>query len=75
MWGPTTSKLALGLVASESVETHVHGFDSTWNDGVVANADGGGVISLDGRFGLRPTHFNKGLAHRHHFLGGNEECT
>ena len=41
-------------------------------NGVVGHSNGSGVVGLDGRFGLWPTHLNDSLANRNHFLGGNE---
>ena len=37
-WGPVKTKLALYHMATEPVESQVHGLDIAWDDGVVSNA-------------------------------------
>ncbi len=41
-----------------------------WDNGEVGDANGSGVVHLDGRVWLRPTHFDEGLTEGDHFLGG-----
>ena len=52
---------------------HVNGLHFFVYDGFVGNARGCGVVSLDGRLGLRPAHLNEGLAEGDHFFGADEE--
>ncbi len=40
-----------------------------WDNGEVGVAKGSGVVHLDGRAWLRPTHFDEGLTEGDHFLG------
>ena len=72
---PVVSKLSLGFPAAEPPEAHVHGLHFFCYDGFVGDTQGGGVVCLDGRLGLWPTHFNEGLAERNHFFGANEESS
>ena len=53
---------------------HVHGFGFALNDGVISHPNCGGVITLDGIFGLRPTHLDKGLKNLDHGFGADEEA-
>ena len=74
---PVEAELALGFAAAEPPEppeAHVHGFEVFGDDGFVDETGGGGVVSLDGRLGLRLTHFDKGLAHGDHSFGADEEA-
>ena len=57
--GSVETELALGFVAAEPPESHVHGFSVPGDDGFVDDTSGDGVVGLDGRLGLRPTHFNE----------------
>ncbi len=43
------------------------------DNGEVGDANGSGVVHLDGCAWLRPTHFDEGLTERDHFLGGGVE--
>ena len=52
---------------------HVHGFGVALDDGVISNPNCSGVITLDGRFGMRLTHLNKGLTNLEHGFGTDEE--
>ena len=74
-WGPIETELAPDHAATEPVEAKVHGLDFAGDDGIVDYARRRGVVCLQGRRGLRPSHLGEGLAHRHHFLGGDEEGT
>ena len=51
---------------------YVHGFGFALDDGVISNPNHGGVITLDVRFGMRPTHLNKGLTNLDHGFGADE---
>ena len=57
--GSVEAELALGFVAAEPPESHVHGLDIFGNNGIVGDSNSSGVVILDGRLGLRPTHFNE----------------
>ncbi len=43
------------------------------DNGEVGDTNGSGVVCLDGRAWLRPTHFDEGLMEGDHFLGGGVE--
>ncbi len=43
------------------------------DNGEVGDANGSGVVNLDGRAWLRPTHFDEGLTEGDHLLGGGVE--
>ncbi len=45
------------------------------DNGEVGDANGSGVVHLDGRAWLWPTHFNEGLTKGDHFLGSGIEST
>jgi len=66
--GPVVAELPLRFPAAEPVEAHVHRLRALGHDGVVGDADGGGVVGLDGRARLRPSHFLEGLADRDELL-------
>ena len=57
--GPVEVELALGFAAVDPPELHVHGLDVLGNDGVIDDSDGSGVIGLDWRLGLWPTHLDE----------------
>ncbi len=44
-----------------------------WDNGEVGDANNSGVIHLDGRVWLRPTHFNEDLTEGGHFFGSGVE--
>ena len=67
------AELTLGFAEAEPPESHVHRLDVFGDDGLVDDTGGGGVVGLDGRLGLQPTHFDKGLAHGDHSIGADEE--
>ena len=69
---PVEAELALGFVAVESSESHVHELNVLGDNGFVDDTGGGGVVGLDRRLGLRPTHFDEGLAHGDHSFGADE---
>ncbi len=47
----------------------VHGLGIARGDGEAGDANGSGVVHLDGCVWLQPTHFNEGLMEGGHFLG------
>ena len=57
--GPVEAELSLGFAAAEPPESCVHGFGVLGYDGLVDNINGGGVVGLDERLGLQPTHFGE----------------
>ena len=63
----------MGLAEAYPVEMHVHKFYASRDNVFVDNANISGVISLDGRGRLRPSHFDECLAQRNHFLICNEK--
>ena len=69
---PKETRLALRFAAAELVVFQVHGFGLALNDGVISNTHGSRVIALDGRFMLRPTHFDEGIPKRDHGFGTDE---
>ena len=72
---PKGPELALRFAAAEPVVLYVHGFGITLYDGFIRNTNCSGVITLDGRFGLRPTHLDKGLKNLDHGFGADEEAS
>ena len=56
---PVEAELALGFAAAEPPESHVHRCSVLGYDGFVDDTGGGGVVGLDWRLGLRPTHFDE----------------
>ena len=50
-------------------------FGFVLDDGVISKSICGGVITLDGIFGLRPTHINKGMKKMDHGFGVDEEAS
>ena len=71
---PKEPELNLSFTAAEPVVLHVHGFGFSLNDGVISNTNCSGVITLDGRFWMRPTHLNKGLTNLDYGFGEDEEA-
>ena len=53
---------------------HVYGFGFAFDDDVNRNTNCSTVITLYGRFGLRPTHLNKDLTNLDHGFGADEEA-
>ena len=58
----------------ELVILHVHGFCLMLDDGFISNTKCIGFIALDGIFGMRPNHINKGLTNLGHGFGTDEEA-
>ena len=71
---PKEPELTRSFAAAEPVVLHVHGFGFALDDSVLSNLNCGGVITLDGRFGLRTTHLDKGLTKLDHGFGADEEA-
>ena len=53
---------------------HVHGFGFALDDGVISNTNCCGVITLYGKFGMRPTHLDEGLTKLEHGFGAYKEA-
>ncbi len=51
----------------------IHGLGFLWDNGDVGDANGSGVVHVDGRAWLRPTHLNEGLTEGDHLIGGSVE--
>ena len=66
--------MVLGVAALEPPEAHVHGFDHLFHHGFVGDANGGGVVALDGRGGLRRAHFKESVSKGYHGFGADEEA-
>ena len=73
-WTPVVTELALGFAAAEPPKAHVHGLHFLSYDGFVGDAQGCGVVCLDGGLGLWPTHFDEGLLQGGHFFGADDEA-
>ena len=71
---PKKTELTLSFTAVEPVVLHVRGFGFALDDGVIRKPNYGGAITLDGIFGLRPTHIVKGLTKLDHGFGTNEKA-
>ena len=71
-WCPVVAKVFLGVAASEPPEAHVHGFENLVHHGLVGDASGVGVVTLDGRGGLRPAHFHESVSEGYHGFGADE---
>ncbi len=56
-WVREKLELTLGLVASQPVESHVHGFFASGLYAVVYDSKGCAVVSLYGSWGLFVAHF------------------
>ena len=54
---PINEKFALFDSVLDPIEAHVEGARAALFDGLVGNAGGAGVVSLQGSSGLRMTHF------------------
>ena len=60
-WCPVVAEVFLVVAASEPPETHVHGFGHLVHHDLVGHACGSGVVSLNGRRGLRPAHLEESV--------------
>ena len=61
-------------MAAEPPEAHVHGLENFIDHGIVGDSDGGSVVALDGRAGLRPSHFYESVSKGYHGFGADEEA-
>ena len=73
-WCSVVAEVFLGVAASEPPEAHVHGFEHLVHHGLVGDACGSGVVSLNGRGGLRPAHLDESVTEEYHGLGAYEEA-
>ena len=73
-WFPVVEEVFLGVAASEPPEAHVHGFEHLVHHGLVGDACGSGVVSLNVRGGLRPDHLDESVPERYHGLVAYEEA-
>ena len=73
-WCPVLAEVFLGVAASEPLETHVHGFEHLVQHGLVGDACGSVVVSLNGRRGLRSAHLDESVPEGYHGLGADEEA-
>ena len=64
--------MVLGVAAAEPPEAHVHEFEHFVRYDFVGDADGGGVVALDGQGGLRPAHFRESLLKGYYGFGADE---
>ena len=60
---PVDQEMSLTDAVADPMETHVHGFGAMSLDGIVDDANCGGVVSLAGCGSLRVIHFNEGGTH------------
>ena len=66
--------MVLGVAAAEPPEAHVHEFENLVHHGFVGDANGGGVVALNGQVGLRPSHFHESVSNGYHGFGAYEEA-
>ena len=62
------------VAASEPPKAHVHGLEHFVHHGLVGDACGSVVVSLNGRGGLRPAHFDESVPEGYHGRGADEEA-
>ena len=70
---PVVTKLVLRCAALKPPEAHIHHLGPAGHNRFVDNTDGCGVISLDRRFWLWPSHGNEGLPVGNHFSYSDEK--
>ena len=73
-WCPVVAEVFLGVASSDPPEAHVHGLEHFVHHGLVGDACGGGVVTLNGRGGLRPAHFDESVPEGYHCLGADGEA-
>ena len=61
------------VAAEEPPEAHVHGLEHFIDHCVIGDSDGGRVVALDGKAGLRPAHFCESVSKGYHAFGADEE--
>ena len=64
----------MGIAAAEPPEAHVHGLEHFIDHGVAGDANVGRFVTLDGRSGLRPSHFCESVLKGYHGFGADEEA-
>ena len=72
-FSPVDEKMPLFDAITDPIKSHVHGLGASLFDGVVANAGGACVVSLDGSGRLWMAHFFKGGAEHGCFFAVEEE--
>ena len=73
-WCPVVAEVFLGVASLDPPEAHVHGLDNFVHHGLVGDASGGGVVTLNGRGGLGTAHFDESVSDGYHGLGADEEA-
>ena len=68
---PKEPELTLSFTVAEPVVLHVNGFGFSLDDGFIRKPNCGGVIKMDRRFEMRPTHLDKGLTELDHGFGAD----
>ncbi len=58
---PLVAEVLLRFLAAEPPYAEIHGLGFLRDNGEIGDANGSGVVGLDGRAWLRPTHFDEGL--------------
>jgi hypothetical protein len=74
-WMPVVAELALGVMAQQPVESHVHCFGAAWLNVVGDNAMGCTVVGLDGCGRLLVAHLFEEVSHGDSFMGVNVKGT
>ena len=72
---PVERELVLTFLAAKPVEAGIHHLHLLLEDGVVDHDGGSGVVSFYGVWRLWPSHFNKFLMKRYHFLYSDGDST
>ena len=73
-WCPVVAEVFLGVAASDPPEAHVYGFENFVHHGIVGDASGGGVVTLNGRGRLRPVHLHESVSEGYHGFGADGEA-
>jgi hypothetical protein len=74
-WTPVVAKSALGVMAPQPVESHVHCFGAAWLNVVGDDAMGCAIVGLDGCGKLLVAHLFKEVLHGDCFKGINVKGT
>ena len=72
---PVVPELALGVVTTKPMESHIHRFGATWLYVVGDHAESSAVVSLDRCGGLLVSHLFQELLHGYRFTGIDVEST
>ncbi len=70
---PVVAELLLRFLAAEPPYAEIHRLGFLRDNDEVGDPNGSGVVHLDWRAWLRPTHFDEVLTEGDHFLGGGVE--